>query len=359
MSDLGRAAGLSGFLEIARQVGVDAYALADSVGLPAAALTDPNLRVSVQAMARMYELAAERSGADDFALRVAETRRLSNLGLIGLVMREQPTVRQALQALARYQWLHNSAYDLQLHEFGDSALLQINGIARRSRQTGDITVATAVRNLRALLGEAWRPQAVWLTHAAPARMDTYRRVLGVAPLFDQDAVGLILSREDLDAAIPSADPAIAREVVDHLERLTEARPTQTAQAVRELVERLLPDGDCSVERVAQHMGMDRRTLHRRLSAEGVTFSTLLDDTRRELATSLLATSERPLQQVAEVLGFSSLSAFAHWFRRKFGQSATAYRNGEAGEAPAGRRTRGSAYGAGAAAGDDSGLRPGR
>lgn len=59
MSQLGRSAGLTGFLELSRKVGVDAYALAAAVGLPAAVLTDPDLRVSVELMARMVEMAAE------------------------------------------------------------------------------------------------------------------------------------------------------------------------------------------------------------------------------------------------------------------------------------------------------------
>ena len=71
--------------------------------------------------------------------------------------------------------------------------------------------------------------------------------------------------------------------------------------------------------------MDRRTLHRRLSAEGTTYSGILDDKRRDLAASLLTGSDRPLQNVAGLLGFSSMSAFAHWFRRSFAQSASAYR----------------------------------
>jgi AraC-like DNA-binding protein len=101
---------------------------------------------------------------------------------------------------------------------------------------------------------------------------------------------------------------------------------------------LLPDGVCTVERVAQHLGMDRRTLHRRLAAEGLTFSGILDDTRRNMAVSLLSGSDRPLQSVADLLGFSSLSAFAHWFRRKFAQSASAYRAAHAaGAAQAVRR----------------------
>lgn len=330
MSQLGRAAGLSGFLELSREVGLDAHQLATEIGLPPAALTDPDLRVSVEAIGQMYEAAAERSGADDFALRVAETRRISNLGIVGLVIREQPDLRRALRAYARYQWLQNDAYSLDLRVTGEQAILQIHGPPWQRRQAAELAAATALRIVKAVMPEGWRPLDIYFTHAAPDRTETHRRVLGVTPLFDQDCLAIVMATADLDTPIPTADPDMARQVTRYLERLTAARGVALSEKVSDLIVALLPEGACSVERVAQHLGMDRRTLHRRLLAEGATYSAILERTRRDMAASLLAGSDRPLQSVADILGFSSLSAFAHWFRRQFAQSASAYRAGHAG-----------------------------
>lgn len=330
MSQLGRSAGLTGFLDLCRAVGVDAYQLVAVVGLPPAVLTDPDLRVSVELMGRMYELAAEKSGVEDFALRIAETRRISNMGAVGLVIREQPNLRKALAAYARFQWLQNDAYTLTVQEFGDQAILRISGPPWQGRQAQEMSVATAARTIKAIMGEKWKPLEVWFTHAAPLKLDTYRRVFGITPSFDQDSMAVVLRRSELDHEFPAADPAMARQLARYLERLTAERSVELRDQVGELVVALLPDGLCSVERVAQHLGMDRRTLHRRLAAEGTTFSDILDDTRRDMVTSLLTTSDRPLQNVADLLGFSSLSAFAHWFRRHFEQSASAYRATHAG-----------------------------
>ena len=325
MSQLARSAGLTGFLELSQEVGVDAHELATAVGLPPQALTDPDMMVASNLMGRMYELAAEQSGAEDFGLRVAERRGMANLGALGLVMRDQPTLRSALGAYIRYQRIESDAYLFSLEEFGDQALLLIQGPARQQRQGPELTIGVVVKTLRGLLGDTWKPLEVRFTHAAPARTDTHRRVLGVTPLFNQDSMALLLRRTDLDAPLPSADPGMARQVARYLDRIIEGRSAGLKDNVVALIGTLLPDGACSVELVAQRLGMDRRTLHRKLSAEGTTFSRLLDATRRELAISLLVASDRPLQSVADLLGFSSLSAFAHWFRRHFGQSASAYR----------------------------------
>jgi AraC-like DNA-binding protein len=325
MSHLARSAGLTGFVELALAVGVDAYRIAGEAGVPAAALTDPDVPIAAEAINRMYDLAAERSGVDDFALRIVEGRRLSNLGAIGLVAREQPTVRKALDQLARYIWLQNDAYSVHLEETGDIAILRIGAPAWNGRQGADLSLGVAMRVMRDLLGETWRPQEARFPHAAPAKLDVYRRVFGRTPLFDQDFLGLVINRSDLETRISSADPVMARQLERYVEQIAAGRGTTIRDKVREMIVLLLPSGGCTVERVAARLSMDRRTLHRRLAAEGATFSGLLNSTRREAAEALLSRSERSFQSVAELLGFSGLSAFAHWFRRQFASTASDYR----------------------------------
>jgi AraC-like DNA-binding protein len=325
MAHLARSAGLTGFIDLALSLGVDPYKIASEAGVPAAAFNDPDMRVSARALSEMHELAAERSGAEDFGLRIAEGRRLSNLGPIALVIREQPNLRAALVQLRRYIWLQNDAYSTSMEEMGDIAVLRLHAPPWTGRQGGEVAVGVAIRMFRELLGETWRPLEVMLPHDAPAKLDSYLRVYGVVPLFQQDFVGIVLPRADLDRPIGAADPDMARQVVRYLEQIAAGRGSSFGDKVREMIVLLLPNGGVTVERVAQRLAMDRRTLHRRLAAENTTFSELLNAARREVAESLLARSERSFQSVADLLGFSSLSAFAHWFRRQFGSTASAYR----------------------------------
>jgi len=81
-----------------------------------------------------------------------------------------------------------------------------------------------------------------------------------------------------------------------------------------LVVELLATGTCSIDRVAQHIGVGKRTLHRRLAVEGETFSRIVDALREELAERYLQDG-RKLTDVATLLGFSTPSGFSHWYRR--------------------------------------------
>ena len=69
----------------------------------------------------------------------------------------------------------------------------------------------------------------------------------------------------------------------------------------------------------------RRTLYRHLDAEGLSFTVLLDEVRRELALRHLRDSNMPAAEIAQLLGFSAPSGFSHWFRAHFGFSVTQWR----------------------------------
>jgi len=95
--------------------------------------------------------------------------------------------------------------------------------------------------------------------------------------------------------------------------------------VRESIIKLLGTGQCTIALVAQHLGVDRRTIHRRLESEGQTFSTLFDDVRRELAQRYIESTGRTLSEVSSLLGFSEPSSFSRWYRKQFHSTALAVR----------------------------------
>ncbi len=318
---LTRSASLTGYLDLARTLGLDPYRMAVTHGVPPASLTDPDLMVPANAVGRLLEASAQRAGALDIGLRMAETRNLSNLGAMGLVAREQPTLRKALEAMINYMWSQNQAQTLRLEEAGEVAVLRSSLAGPRpdaSRQSNELTVAVMLRTLRRLLGQSWRPEAVAFTHAAPPDLTTHRRVLGMTPMFAQPFNGLVIAVSDLEAPVIDSDPVAARRIERYIEQVEGRRKADPVAAARELIVALLPTGACSVERVARHMGVDRRTLHRWLAQGGYSFVNLLAEVRENLAAAHLGAQDRSLTEIADRLGYASLSAFSRWYQRRFG-----------------------------------------
>jgi AraC-like DNA-binding protein len=165
----------------------------------------------------------------------------------------------------------------------------------------------------------------------------HRRVLGGAIEFSQECNAIVCRSRDLDMPIHAADPTLNREVKRLLEMQLANFGDDPAQRAGQIVRMLLPSGLCSVDRVAQHLGVHRRTLNRQLAAEGESVTTIINAVRAELAEEYLANSKRRLYEVAELLGFSSAGDFSRWFRAQFGRTpsdwAANYRESKAAARP--------------------------
>ena len=125
MPRLIRSAVLNNFVEVARSVGLDPYRMITEFHLPAACLMDSEIKISAGKVGRLFEAAAERSGKIDFGLRLADRRTLSNLGALALLVREQPTIRKALEVLVGYMFLHSESLVIRLQEQNGLVVLSL------------------------------------------------------------------------------------------------------------------------------------------------------------------------------------------------------------------------------------------
>jgi AraC-like DNA-binding protein len=323
-----RSAALTHFAELAAACGLDARALVAAAGLPPRCLGEPDLKVPAHLVGQLLEQAAAQAGEPAFGLRLAESRRLSNLGPLALLVRDEPTLRRALEALMQHIHVHNEAVAVQVDEFG--GLLAIRTELTHDgegsqRQATELVVGVTCRVLQIFMGAHWHPRLVCFTHAAPPRLTVHHRVLGPAVEFGHEFNGIVCNAADLDAPNLGADPVMARYSQSLLAPAL-ARSDRYVDRVRQLIVLLLPRGLCRVEVVAQHLGVDRRTVHRKLVDEDSSFSDLLEAERRALAARYVEGTDRPLTDIAALLGFSAPSVFSRWHAASFGVSAARRRS---------------------------------
>jgi len=328
MPHLIRSASLTDYRDVAHSAGLDPYRMVDAVGLPKACLSDPDVKIPLAAVARLLESSAKAAGIDNFGLRLSEKRLLSNLGPVGLIAREQPTGRTAVQVIARYIGLHSDGVSVRLQEDADLVvIIPVVSVSRSvpMRQMVELSVGVTFRTLRILLGTSWNPQVISFVHGSPKSLEIHRRVFGSRVKFAQEFNGVICRARDLDKPLPVSDPVMARYIQQYLDMIAARPNVKTSDKVREFVRMRLTTGRCSIEYVSERLGIDRRTVHRHLAQEGTTFSSLVEDVRAEMVGHYLQDPSRPLYLIAQMLGFTALSVFSRWFKARYGCSASQWR----------------------------------
>lgn len=314
---MARSAVLDGFERTAQACGLDPHALLRKARIPLASLRDTELSVPTASIVSLLEDASQAAGNPSFGLLMAQARGFSVLGPVALIMREQPDLRSALFSLTRLGWAQAEALESELEDDGETAVLTLTlspHMPRPATQSIELAVAAIVRMLRHFLGAHWSPQMLTFSHRRPVETSNYGRFLGVTPVFRMERNSIVLLTEDLNRPIADADPAFGRQLERLMDSTSRERGTARSKQVADAIRRLLPTGDCSAPVVAELFGVERRTLHRWLAVEGVSFSQLLDQSRTVLCVQYRQEGSHSLTEIAGLLGFSSLSAYSRWRR---------------------------------------------
>jgi AraC-like DNA-binding protein len=101
--------------------------------------------------------------------------------------------------------------------------------------------------------------------------------------------------------------------------LMRALPTSTdsplVTSVRRAIQDALLHGPPTIKAIARRLGVGQRTLQRRLKAQGVSYSTVLDATRCALADGYLCDPAVSMAEVAFLVGFYEQASFFKAMRR--------------------------------------------
>ena len=310
---------------------VDGPAMLRSVGLEPDDPLDVTQMITDDAYYDLLErIAATMGNAFELPLRVSRLMRPDDYGALGLAWKSAPTVRSSLERVERYcrLWTDNLTYELRDREDGIDFVVHRPGERRLGmRLSNEATLASATSLIRQTSSPRFRPRTVWLKHSAPSSISAHLGFFGCPVRFASEQDALSISSEVLDRPNHLSDDGISRFLVAHLD--AEIASVGTDVPLQALVEReisrSLSAGVPKMADVAGRLAMSERTLHRRLSEGGLSFKSLVDQTRRHVAVNLLRESSYPLTEVAFLAGFSEQSAFNRAFKRWTGLTPTAFR----------------------------------
>ena len=321
MKRMVRAAALTNYFEVAQQFALNPSEMLAQVGLDRAMLADPDSRIPAGAVVTLLEESARASQCLTFGLRMAQTRQLTDLGAISLLLTHKRTLREVLLAMINYRHLMNEALALQMEDVGPDVIIReevLTDVTTHSRQATELALGVLARAAGALLGNRWKPHRVMFNHEAPPDLHLHRRIFKCKLAFGSEYNAFVCAAQDLDAPSSAANPALARYAEQLLQSLPKAQDRSTSMEVREAIYVLLPMGRATVEQVAQKLGVNVRTLQRQLEDDGATFSALINSVRRELAVRYVRSGKHSFGQVAELLGYSTQTSFTRWFKSEFG-----------------------------------------
>jgi AraC-like DNA-binding protein len=181
----------------------------------------------------------------------------------------------------------------------------------------------AVRLCRALTGQNIVPQSFTISHHRSGAISEMARFVGTKVEFGADADEFALSADARELPLIHSDTYLNDLLMKYCEAALGDRRDNMSQLrtrVENAISSVLPHGRVLVEDVARSLGMSKRTLARKLSDEGLNFTEILQQLRRDLAVRYLDDRKLHVSKIAWLLGFHEVSAFTHAFKRWTGKT---------------------------------------
>ena len=315
----------------AKAAGVDIVPILKKTHVTLLQIEDPGARLRVRDQINFLNLVATELQDEFLGYHLALKAELRELGWLYYVAASSEIMNEALQQAARYSSIVNEGISLRYADKGDIGItVRYVGVGRHlDRHQTEFTVAVLVRMCRQLTGLRLLPTRVQFIHRRE------RPAPELAELFGSDVeFGAAVDRATFatairDAPTVSADPYLNKLLITYCEEAISRKPAYK-ESIRARVENamvpLLPHGKARAGEIAHRLGTSQRTLARRLSLEGLTFSDVLEGLRSDLAKRYLADKDLSISEIAWLLGYREVSAFTHACRRWTGQTPRGIRS---------------------------------
>jgi AraC-like DNA-binding protein len=325
-----RSGTLFGYMEAAREVEVDGDALLHSVGLRRDFVDSPDSLISLDAFVDLLEASANQSGRADFGTRMAIARGVPDYGVVSLLLREEATLEEALSTYIAHIHHHCIGMYVDLDTRFGKPFLSVQIVSEGpSTQVMQFAACGLVQLIRWLVGPHWNPDAICHEHSRPARTTIQTSFMRCETRYDQVISGILLGRDALKLTVITSPEVLRRQAKALITQTLGSTSDQFEVQVARILNQKLHDSSCSADTLAASLGINRRTLHRRLASKGLSYSAMLQQVRSDAATRLVEINTMPLTEIAEAVGFGSLSSFSRWFQASFGCCASEWHRHDA------------------------------
>src|SRR5699024_1159927 len=317
-----RSAVFVGFETLCRKHQLNAHLLLQECGLDPILLRRQDLLVDYARVGEVLNLAAQRSGNQQFGLALSQQRDYLVFGPFGLLLSQAENLADLVRITNQYAHLHAPGIRLHLEEKADEVIISYHlQLANNTnpRQLIELGVGVMYRAANLFFRDAWPPNCITFAHTDPQHTQIYQKIFQVPVLFSQASNAIYCNKDVLLLKPSEQRDLIKRHLLLEFSRHQIASQDYPSR-VKQIVESLLATGETSLDKIANVLELHPRQLQLKLQAENTRFRDLMDELRFEKAQQQLLHTQVRITDLALSLGYADETAFSRAFKRWSGFS---------------------------------------
>jgi AraC-like DNA-binding protein len=318
-------------LHYASSKGMDQKSLLETNGLDPSILNDANNKLPLDDYYRLYESALDFVKDENFGLHLGEQAELGDLYVLGYIMANCENIGEALNRACKYFTLIGTVLKINVIFEERFSKLTFHLSQEQCRPCLKHCVEAAVTSffnlIKKIASSTIEIREIWISTGKPEDTGEYDRIFNCPIRYSQPVSAILFDTKDLKIPIvhPNAElrQVLERHASNFLDKINE--DNQLSRKVSLLLFEQIKGRQPTINETAKRIGISVRVLQKRLKHEGVTFSQLLTNVRKELAISYLLDGFYTVDDITYLLGFSEPSVFRRAFKNWTGLTPGQYR----------------------------------
>ena len=281
-----------------------------------------------------FKLLARRATAFDptHGFKIGEQYNIVTHGVLGLAIMSCANLEEAIQIALKYYKIRFLLVELTFSVEQDSAIIQIHETLPLEDLYPYVVEIMSVIFLN--IGKFLLRKEIFqyvkyelrVSYPAPDYLQYYQESFGGAVVFDSLTTQIRFPVEYLKLPLILAEPISAKSAEKQCE--SQLASIENSEGLIAEIRRLMLDKHgCfpNLENLAEHLYTTPRTLTRHLKVLNTSYQEILDEVRKKLALRYLETTKLTVDEIAELLEYSTASNFSRAFKKWTDKTPGSYR----------------------------------
>jgi AraC-like DNA-binding protein len=313
-------------------LGVETKSILAELEVSRAKLINPLSRIPIKKEQQFWVIAVEKTSNPGIALQMAEQIPFGTFAVMEYLGASCQSLYQAMVFFCKYAELAYGGWSPSLQQENGNIYLDLGADSEISKCSNEFGLATLFNRLEYYSGRDAGLEAVHFKHALIGDIRKYEKFFKTKIFFNSDRDSLVFGERVKTIPCRNSSNLMLGSLLNLVEKLTGDLPKKAAlkdseliKSVKKVIESQLSLGEPEIDKIAREVAMSTRSFQRKLELEGTTLTKLISNVRKEMASQLLATNDLSNEEVALMLGYSTLSAFNRAFKQWFKMTPSQFR----------------------------------
>ncbi|WP_052063620.1 helix-turn-helix transcriptional regulator [Nitrincola sp. A-D6] len=291
-------------------------------GLPVESLENHGLNVSAKKLMSVFGAVVEEYQHDDYHIRLADGYSKVACGHHIVAIQFSETLREGIRRVAHFIRLL-APVDWIISESEGTFRIEFRGQSPDFYLTGEFQIMGfhwLVKCGSNVTTQRIVPSRVCITEKVPYQSQIEEEM--GCPISIASTPFIEFPSHLMDLPVLSFNPQIVHglDALIGSSSLADGDPDQLITNVHSVLQNLMPSGVVNIERVAERLGLSKRTLERRLNQNGLTFKEILRNCRKSMADHYVNKTQLSIAEISLLLGYSETNSFYRAFKEWYGHT---------------------------------------